>query len=248
MRKAILFLIIFALIGCDKPAKVPEEPVSEARYSQTGTVIETIDVVTYTYIHLDNQGSKIWVASNPVSLSVGDVVGYSDAIIMNNFYSKVLDRTFESILFVSDVVLTNASVADSSAGQAASPQVSDPHKNLKTQIRTNPKPVFLESVNLQALEGGTTIAIIFAEHEQIDGQEVSLRGKVIKFSPSVLGKNWVTLQDGTGTAPDNSLVVTSLETVAVGDEVIVRGRVKSNVDIGAGYTYKVLLEGASFEK
>jgi hypothetical protein len=46
----------------------------------------------------------------------------------------------------------------------------------------------------------------------------------------------------------NKLVVTSSETVAVGDEVIVKGLVKTNVDIGAGYNYKVLLEEAGFSR
>ena len=75
-----------------------------------------------------------------------------------------------------------------------------------------------------------------------------MRAKVVKFSPNILGKNWVTLEDGTGTAPNNKLVVTSSWSVAVGDEVVVKGKVKNNVDIGAGYTYEVLLEEASFSQ
>ena len=101
---------------------------------------------------------------------------------------------------------------------------------------------------MQPLEGGKTIAVIYAEHEQIEGQEVSLRAKVIKFSPNILGINWVTLQDGTGTAVESSLVVTTSETLAIGDEVVVTGMVKTNVDIGAGYVYKVMLEGATFSQ
>jgi len=34
-----------------------------------------------------------------------------------------------------------------------------------------------------------------------------------------MGKNWITLQDGTGTAPNNRLIATSLELVGVGDLV-----------------------------
>ena len=105
-----------------------------------------------------------------------------------------------------------------------------------------------ELINVQPLEGGKTIATLFAEHEQIEGQEVSLRAKVMKFSPNILGKNWVTLKDGTGTEPDNKLIVTTAETVSIGDEVVVKGKVKSNIDIGAGYAYKVILEEASFSQ
>ena len=38
------------------------------------------------------------------------------------------------------------------------------------------------------------------------------------------------------------------EGLHAGDEVVVKGRVKNNVDIGAGYNYEVLLEEASFNQ
>ena len=75
---------------------------------------------------------------------------------------------------------------------------------------------------------------------------MSLRAEVLKFSPDILGMNWITLRDGTGIAPDDKLVVTSSETVTVGEEFIVKGKVKINVELGAGYSYKVILEEASF--
>jgi hypothetical protein len=248
MKKAFLLLMMLVIYGCDQSTEAPAEPVSEARYSQTGTVLETIDVETYTYLRLDVQGSEVWLASNPVWVSKGDVVGFSDAILMKDFHSEVLDRTFADILFVGNVELIESTAADASAAQAVPPPATDPHANLTAQAKANPAPVAPQVVAVQALEGGMTIAAIFAEHEQIEGQEVSLRAKVMKFSPNVLSKNWVTLQDGTGTAPDDKLVVTSSETVEIGDEVIVKGKVKSNVDIGAGYAYKVLLEEASFSQ
>jgi hypothetical protein len=75
-----------------------------------------------------------------------------------------------------------------------------------------------------------------------------LRAQVVKFSAHILGKNWITWQDGKVTAPDDKLVVTSSEIVAVGDEPIVKGLAKTNADIGEGNNYKVLLEEASFNK
>ena len=248
MKKAILFLIMFTLYGCDQSVEVPIEPVEETGSSAVGSVLESIDVETYTYIRLNLQDREIWIASNPVWVSKGDVVRFYDAMLMKDFRSEALDRTFDEILFVSNVELIESNALDASAGQTVPPQASDPHANLKAQAKTNPEPLATEPIVVQPLEGGQTIAVIFAEHEQIEGQEVSLRAKVIKFSPNVLGKNWVTLQDGTGTAPDDKLVVTSSETVEIGDEVVVKGKVKSNVDIGAGYAYKVLLEEAGFSR
>ena len=61
-----------------------------------------------------------------------------------------------------------------------------------------------------------------------------------------MGKNWITLQDGTGTEPDDRLMATSKDMVEPGSIVVVKGTVKTDVDLGYGYLYKVLLEDASF--
>ena len=75
-----------------------------------------------------------------------------------------------------------------------------------------------------------------------------MRAQVVKLNANTLSKNWNTLRGGKGTAPDDKLVVTSSKTVAVGDELIVKGLAKTNLDIGARYNYKVLLEEASFSQ
>jgi hypothetical protein len=61
-----------------------------------------------------------------------------------------------------------------------------------------------------------------------------------------MGKNWVTLQDGTGAAPNDKLITTSLETVTAGDVVTAKGVIHNDVDLGSGYRYDVLLEEATF--
>ena len=248
MKKAILLLLIIGFYGCEQAVEAPVETVVEVIQPNTGVVLETIAVESYTYSRLDMGGNEVWIASTPIQVSVGDAIRFSGEMVMNDFHSKELDRTFSEVLFVSTAEPVAAGVSNTSVGQPASPQVADPHQGMNIQAKTNTGSVVQEPINVPALEGGMTIAKIFAEHEQLEGQEVSLRAKVTKFSPNILGKNWITLQDGTGTEPDNTLVVTTTETAAVGDELIVKGMVKSNVDIGAGYTYKVLLEEASFSQ
>jgi len=244
MNKAILLLLIIGLYGCEQAVEAPAETVVEVIQPNTGVVLETIAVESYTYSRLDMGGNEVWIASTPIQVSVGDVVRFSGEMVMNDFHSKELDRTFSEVLFVSTAEPVAAGASTTPTGQSASPQVTDPHQGMNIPAKTSAGPAVQEPINVQALEGGITIATIFAEHEQLEGQEVSLRAKVTKFSSNLLGKNWITLQDGTGVEPDNSLVVTTTETAAVGDELIVKGRVKSNVDIGAGYNYKVLLEEA----
>lgn len=249
MKKLIVMLLGLALIGCDQAPKTnPEEAVAEVAAvkqadARTGMVLETIDVDAYTYIRLDQQGQEVWLASTPVTVAKGDLVRYSGEMLMQDFHSKTLDRTFPNILFVGNLEVVEAGAPTLSEELAATPDVSALHNNMAARAAAATEPVAVEK-----LDGGMTIAEIFASHGQHEGQQVSLRAKVVKYSPDILGKNWVTLQDGTGEAPDDKLVVTSAETVAVGDEVVVTGVLKSDVDIGAGYQYKVLLEDASFTR
>ena len=65
-----------------------------------------------------------------------------------------------------------------------------------------------------------------------------------------MGKNWVHVRDGSGSAKDknNDLTVTTKEKVAVGDVLIVRGTLQADKDLGAGYEFPVIVEDAKFTK
>jgi hypothetical protein len=53
------------------------------------------------------------------------------------------------------------------------------------------------------------------------------------------------VQDGTGDATSNNLIVTSKQTARVDDQVTVSGIVAVNRDFGSGYSYPLLIEDAS---
>ena len=97
------------------------------------------------------------------------------------------------------------------------------------------------------LQGGTTVAALLADAGNLEGEAVQLRARITKVSANVAGRNWVTLQDGSSEGPAVKLLATSAEMPEPGDTVVVNGTVRNNVDIGAGYKYKVLLEEASFK-
>ena len=77
------------------------------------------------------------------------------------------------------------------------------------------------------------------------GQTVSAQGKVVKVNNGIMGRNFVHVQDGTGDASNNNLIVTSKQTANVGDQVSVSGVVAVNRDFGSGYSYPLLLEDAT---
>jgi hypothetical protein len=95
-----------------------------------------------------------------------------------------------------------------------------------------------------------TVQEIVANSGGLKDKPVVVRGKVVKFTPGVLGKNWMHLQDGTGSAKDGThdVVVTTLDEVKKGDVVLARGVVRTDRDLGSGYFYKVLVEDAKIQK
>jgi len=96
----------------------------------------------------------------------------------------------------------------------------------------------------------STVEGAFVNSAKLDKQKVVIRGKVVKVSNGIMGKNWVHLQDGTGSAAKGThdLVCTTKDKVAVGDVVTVSGTLAKDRDFGSGYRYSTIIEDASFKK
>lgn len=90
-----------------------------------------------------------------------------------------------------------------------------------------------------------TVAALNQNKAALAGQTISAKGKVVKVNNGVMGRNFLHLQDGTGDASSNDLVVTSKQTAKIGDEVTISGVVAVNRDFGSGYAYPLLIEEAS---
>jgi hypothetical protein len=95
-----------------------------------------------------------------------------------------------------------------------------------------------------------TVAEVNEKVAELKDQPVVVRGQVVKYNPGIMGKNWIHLRDGTGSAAErsNDLLVTSLEQAKVGDVVTARGIVRMDKDFGYGYRYQVLVEEATLAK
>ena len=53
----------------------------------------------YTYLQVEENGQKLWVAVMETSVKPGDIVEFPDSAPMINFHSKTLNRTFDKIIF-----------------------------------------------------------------------------------------------------------------------------------------------------
>jgi hypothetical protein len=89
------------------------------------------------------------------------------------------------------------------------------------------------------------VAELFANKAALAGKEVVVRGRVVKFTAAVMGKNWMHVQDGTGGTGTNDLTVSTSAAAAVGNMVLGRGTLGIDKDIGAGYHYEVIIEDAT---
>lgn len=66
-----------------------------------GKVVETANAGGYTYLCLEKDGAKTWVAVPTMQAKLGQELQLAPGNVMTNFVSKSLNRTFEKIIFSS---------------------------------------------------------------------------------------------------------------------------------------------------
>lgn len=243
MKKLYIMALIIALQACSDPA-TPVENQQQGASSNvfSGEIIEIIEVDNYTYLQIQSEQGKAWIATSLVWVNEGDLVSFPSGVLMENFHSSTLNRTFPSIMFVENIAIVEAAPGGKSE-PAATESVTPGTR--EAEISTSNVPVDNESANTAAVN--MTIGEIHAAYPGIDGQTISLTGTVIKFSPNIMGTNWVTVQDGTGIAPDNTLVIKTSDTVGIGEKVTATGTARADVTLGHGYDYKILLENSTIK-
>lgn len=288
----IIFCIIFSLlflVSCDRPKQETPSAATEARQSSAapeqpaiaapemsgaqGTVVEILHSGGYTYLKLSASGKESWAAiPETKEIEQGKKVSLMEGMVMKNFHSRTLDRTFDAIIFSSGLAGDKNSAApsphasqDKPAQQAAVPASSSFQAALSGE-RTTPvtsPDTFAESggsakavaakitVATAKAPGpdGYTVAEIFANHTQLAGKSVHVQGTVAKVSKNIMGRHWVHIQDGSGDPAQQThdLVGTTLnQPPQQGDIVLMRGTVASDRDFGAGYRYTALVENATF--
>lgn len=65
----------------------------------SGKVVETMDSGGYTYVCLEKNGKKTWVAVPQMKVVKGKNMSFEPGNEMVNFKSKTLNRTFDKIIF-----------------------------------------------------------------------------------------------------------------------------------------------------
>ena len=208
----------------------------------TGTVVQTMNAGQYTYVQVDDGTKKIWAAAPQFAVAVGDKVSVPSGMAMHDFQSKTLGKTFDLVYFVSAIQVVGGAPANAQAVPAHGVPANGMADHGIPGHGTTTAPVAMDFSSIKKADGGQTVAELFANKAKLAGKDVVVRGRVVKFIPSVMQKNWVHVQDGTGTAGSNDLTVSTSATAAVGNTVVVRGKLGTDKDLGFGYHYDIIIE------
>ena len=212
----------------------------------SGRVAETMDAGGYTYVLVDTSTNKVWAAATKFQVKPGDLVTVPEAMPMTNFHSQSLNRDFPVIYFAGSIRLNGVNSAAAlpaghpAVGSGAAGDLSAGHPPMAGKAA----PLKVDFTGLKPAKDGKTVEEIYAASAKLEGKSVKVRGKVVKYNANILGKNWLHIQDGTGSAGSNDLLVTTTGQSKTGDTVLIEGKVATNKDFGSGYKYSLLIEDA----
>ncbi len=227
---AIVFL--FTLFACDSPNYKESDDYSTKDNNsnlRAGVVVEILQTPSYTYLKFEEDGEEYWGAiPRRDDIVKGSTYYFDSSMEMENFPSKELNRTFDRIYFiqaVSDKPFPKAGMV--SGDKKGSARVGN-----------------MEVQNIEQLEGEISIAELYDNKSDFAGKRVKIHGKVVKFTPAVMGKNWVHIQDGTISGDNFDITITTDDVVKIDDIATFEGLVVLDKDFGYGYAYKLIIEEA----
>ena len=107
MKSSVILTIVTLLLaacGSDNAPVDNKAAISDTELSgNRGEVLSSIQVPSYTYIEVRTDGRILWLAGNPVEVEDGEIIAWDPSIVMQDFQSNTLNRTFDELLFVSAV-------------------------------------------------------------------------------------------------------------------------------------------------
>lgn len=82
---------------------MPDKPSQPEDLPNRGTVVQAIDANQFTYIEVRRGDATEWIAAPLMVVQPGASIRYEEGSVMGQFYSKLLKRTFERLMFVGDI-------------------------------------------------------------------------------------------------------------------------------------------------
>jgi len=229
MKYPIIILSVIAMFHFWAPPSLGQNPHENPQKLQFAVIQEVLQTSNYTYLRVKADTAGQWLAVPSIKLNVGDTCYYNGGLVMPDFTSKELKRTFHTVVFLEHVSKTPEDAKNPSTGLSGH----------RTKLTTGKMEIKVEPA-----AGGITIAELLQNKEVYKDKTVKIRGQVTKFNDGIMGKNWAHLQDGTSFGDKFDLTATLGDTLTIGDLVTVEGRIALNKDFGSGYFFEVLMEDA----
>jgi hypothetical protein len=229
MKAIYLVIITLFLFSCgDDTNQELNEADVQKNEPHIAKVVDKIPVKGYTYLQVKENKNEYWIAVPTMEIENGETVYFSKFMVMENFHSDNIDKTFDKILFVED------------ARKSTTP---DEMKKIHSGATSTEK----QQINIEPLKDGMTILQIYNDKSDLKGKVVNVKGKVVKFNKQIMNRNWIHIQDGTGNENEFDLVVTSDQDTKVGDIIVAEGTLSVDKDFGAGYFFPVIVENAKIQ-
>lgn len=246
-----VIIVMFFFNSCDSGPKVIEAENSADEISSSPIVKETSHVSTstsstssvtyevvveevlntdkYSYLKVDKKGESIWVAIAKADVEVGETYFYRGGLLKKNFFSREFNRVFETLYLVSNFwKKTKEDISKEKQAQQNIPA-------------GNSLPDLIVEKIVPA-EGAISLEELFSNKPMYNDTNVKITGKCVKVNPRIMNRNWLHIQDGSGSGLD--LTVTTQEEVALGAIVSLEGTITVDKDFGAGYRYEIIMEKA----
>jgi hypothetical protein len=237
-----LFIILaLVILGCNNTtteAYHQQEPAAtanqESKTEHKGLVEEVLQTSSYTYLLMNDNGDKVWIAIPKRDVNPGEAYFYKKGLEMPDFKSKELDRTFDKVYFVEGISKSPNQTKTPAAMQQKQPEgKKDPSRGIVADITH--------------AEDEVSLAQIFEDPDSYANKTIKVRGTVVKVNEQIMGKNWIHIQDGTEFDGEFDLTITTTEPVKLGSVVGFKGTIMLDKDFGYGYKYDIIMEDAGVE-
>jgi hypothetical protein len=176
--KAILFIILI-------------QSISYAQTTHKGTVLETLQVENYTYVRINENNKDIWIAIPKLDVKPGNTIETSAGIIMKDFNSPTLKRTFTEIIFATKASVLDSKEQSKNTTTSKVPGIFNVSKIIKNAsdlkgniitfngkvTKVTPKIMGKNWVHFSDINGNTDLVVTTQEELKV-GDIVTMEGKV----------------------------------------------------------------------
>ncbi|NND14794.1 MAG: hypothetical protein HKN89_00545 [Eudoraea sp.] len=208
------------------------ESLEDIRWAEHEVVIRDIlPTSNNLFLNVTEGSQKYWIVTGLGSVKPGNHYFFNEAVIKHDFVSEELDRKFDSIYLVTQLL------PESRKGELKR-MGSNPHQKgtFKEQENTEQEG----SVSQDILK--VSLAELLEEPKHFENQMVEVSGICTKINTGIMERNWIHLK--VDTSKEAEIVATSKDEAKVGDSLTLQAVVRIDKDFGAGYVYPILLEDA----